>query len=299
MEGGLFNNEGTIIPAFGFALITDEKTRVYNNFNVSPEAIKLYVDDGAIGNGLANTQDKITLYDNNNNTIDQLNYSKPKKGLSIALENNQFFDASPTPGFENNGSTLAFEEGTCDWQLAILLNQTIFNNPGEFEWRMRANKIFGNSTNISGTAEIIDLFGNTIKTYKPWTNQSATRQKTSTTYTPNLQEAKTYILKAAMTSECQDLQAENNIDEQIFSILGTTAGNGSEVTIVSLQDLGKDTIAKFGQIIRVKIEIYKGDTTKEVVALWIENNDHKITKQSKYVMENKFEKRTLTLLVMI
>ena len=34
LEGGLYNKEGTIIEAFGFAIITDDATRVYNNFNV-------------------------------------------------------------------------------------------------------------------------------------------------------------------------------------------------------------------------------------------------------------------------
>ena len=39
IEGGLFNQEGTIIPALGFGIITDDSTRVYNNFNVSKIAL--------------------------------------------------------------------------------------------------------------------------------------------------------------------------------------------------------------------------------------------------------------------
>src|SRR3989338_3964298 len=34
LEGGLYSNEGTIIPAYGFAIITDDATRVYNNFKI-------------------------------------------------------------------------------------------------------------------------------------------------------------------------------------------------------------------------------------------------------------------------
>src|SRR3989339_299791 len=45
IEGGLYNGEGTIIPANGFAIITDDKTRVYNNFNVSENALRLYLND--------------------------------------------------------------------------------------------------------------------------------------------------------------------------------------------------------------------------------------------------------------
>src|SRR3989338_1273839 len=54
LEGGLYNREGTILEPFGFAIITDDNTRVYNNFNVSPDAVRLYADDSSIGNGLLN-----------------------------------------------------------------------------------------------------------------------------------------------------------------------------------------------------------------------------------------------------
>ena len=65
IQGGLYNNEGTIIPAFGYAIITDDATRVYNNFNVSNDAVRLYADDASIGNGLGNDGETIYIYDNN------------------------------------------------------------------------------------------------------------------------------------------------------------------------------------------------------------------------------------------
>ncbi len=45
LEGGLYNGGGTTIPAYGYAIITDDATRVYNNFDTDPSAIRLYVDD--------------------------------------------------------------------------------------------------------------------------------------------------------------------------------------------------------------------------------------------------------------
>ena len=62
IEGGLYNEEGTIIPAFGYAIITDEATRVYNNFNVSNNAVRLYIDDSSIGGyGLSNSGETNTF----------------------------------------------------------------------------------------------------------------------------------------------------------------------------------------------------------------------------------------------
>src|SRR3989344_2326313 len=76
IEGGLYDNEGTIIPAFGYAIITDDATRVYNNFNVSDTAIRLYVNDSSIGkNGLNDAGETIYLYDNKGNLRDKKTYN--------------------------------------------------------------------------------------------------------------------------------------------------------------------------------------------------------------------------------
>jgi len=97
IEGGLYNKEGTIIPAYGYAIITDEATRVYNNFNVNNNAIKLYVDDSSIGGyGLSNNGETIYLYDNNRNLIDKVTYPKTSEDLSWAFINSSWFKAEPT-----------------------------------------------------------------------------------------------------------------------------------------------------------------------------------------------------------
>jgi len=86
IEGGLYNEEGTIIPAFGYAIITDEATRVYNNFNVSNNAVRLYIDDSSIGGyGLSNSGETIYLY--NNNLVDKRTYNKTSEDLSWAYVN--------------------------------------------------------------------------------------------------------------------------------------------------------------------------------------------------------------------
>src|SRR3989344_5477247 len=97
IEGGLYDKEGTIIPAEGFAIITDDATRVYNNFNVSEDAIRLYVDDSSIGNGLGNDGETIYLYDFQGNLIDKKIYNEASEGLSWALINGTFFKSDPSP----------------------------------------------------------------------------------------------------------------------------------------------------------------------------------------------------------
>src|SRR3989338_6568570 len=64
---------------------------------------------------------------------------------------------------------------TCDYRVEIMADGEEFKKE-DFKWRMMATKIDGKSTNITGTAEI-KSDGKTIKSYKPWTSDSISRQK--------------------------------------------------------------------------------------------------------------------------
>ena len=65
----------------------------------------------------------------------------------------------------------------CDYDVEILVQGTEFTKE-DFKWRMKATKLEGASTNITGTARIEDSKGSIVKNYKPWTNQPISKQKT-------------------------------------------------------------------------------------------------------------------------
>ena len=177
IEGGLYNKEGTIIGPFGYAIITSEASRVYNNFNVGVDVIKLYVADGRITyRGLHNNGETIYLYDENNNLIDKKTYNATIKDLSWAYLNESLHKANPTPGFANDESIII--ELGCDFAVAFILAKTIFDNSSEFSFKIRASKISGQKTNFTLRAKIEDLNGKLIKEYRPFTNVSITRQRT-------------------------------------------------------------------------------------------------------------------------
>jgi hypothetical protein len=298
IEGGLYNNEGTIIPAFGFAIITDEATRVYNNFNVSSDAIRLYVDDGAIGNGLGNAGETIYLYDKDYNLIDKKNYNKTTEDLSWAYLNESLHKSDPTPGFPNGDNIII--ELSCDYAVEFILAKTAFDNSSEFSFKVRASKISGSSTNFTLRAKIEDLNGKLIKEYKPFTNRSITRQRTSTTYTPNLEEGKSYFIDTNVTVQCNDTAQENNFDTRIITIKGKPLQEDSSIDIERIYDLGSDKKAKFGQTIRIKLNAYKGNTNKNSIAVWIEGNkDERLSKQSKTNLDLKYTNYSLTLPIQI
>jgi len=296
LEGGLYHNEGTIIPGFGFAIITDDATRVYNNFNVSSDAIRLYVNDASIGNGLSNDGETISLYDINKIIIDRKTYTKTTEDLSWSFINNSLFKSNPTPGFTNDETLLS----GCDYAIGFILTKTVFENSSEFSFKIRASKVSGSSTNFTSRAKIEDLNGKLIREYKPFTNQSITRQRTSTEYTPNLEEGKSYIMNSNITLQCNDTNTINNFDIRIITIKGKPLREDSSIDIEKIFDLGTDNIAKFGQTIRVKLNAYKGNTNKKSVALYIEDDDgNRLSKQSKTNLDLKYTNYSLTIPVQI
>jgi len=298
IEGGLYNKEGTVIPAFGYAIVTDEATRVYNNFNVSSDAIRLYVDDGAIGNGLNNNGETIYLYDNNGNFIDKKTYNKTTEDLSWAYVNGSLHKSNPTPGFINDESLIS-EQG-CDFAVEFILAKTVFENSSEFSFKIRASKVSGQKTNFTSRAKIEDLNGKLIREYKPFTSQSITKQRTSTEYTPNLEEGKSYFMGSNITVECNDINENNNFDTRIITIKGKPLREDSSIDIEKIFDLGSDKKAKFGQTIRIKLNAYKGNTNKKSVAVWIEDSKgDRLSKQSKINLDLKYTNYSLTIPVQI
>jgi competence protein ComGC len=67
----------TVIPAGGYAIITTQVTEMYDPgspYSVDPDAIKLQVDDGKLGNGLHNNQDTVAILDDSDEMVDSVSY---------------------------------------------------------------------------------------------------------------------------------------------------------------------------------------------------------------------------------
>ena len=296
IQGGLYNNEGTIIPAFGYAIITDDATRVYNNFNVSNDAVRLYADDASIGNGLGNDGETIYIYDNNGNLRDKRTYNKTTEGLSWAYINGSLFKSDPTPGFANDESLLS----GCDYAVEFILAKTVFDNSSEFSFKIRASKISGSSTNFTLRAKIEDLNGKLVREYSPFTNETITKQRTSAEFTPNLEEGRSYFMDSNVTVQCNDTNENNNFDARIVTIKGKPLQEESSIGIENILDLGSDKKAKFGQTVRARLSMYKGNTNKKSVALWIESSKgKKLSKQSNANLEDKYTNYSITIPVQI
>ncbi len=132
IEGNSNHGNGTtLIPPYSYALITDKGTNLYNNTPVPHNAIRLYIDDRSIGNGLSNTRDHLILTNSQGIISDTLEwgYNYPEipgqpaagipEGHSLARypntdtnsSQNDFYECSkPTPGSHNQVSTLNLKQ---------------------------------------------------------------------------------------------------------------------------------------------------------------------------------------------
>jgi len=75
LEGDTANGNGTtIIPPYGYAIIADRGTKIYENFSIPNATARICVDDFSIGNGLGNSEDKLILKDNTGNIVDSVEW---------------------------------------------------------------------------------------------------------------------------------------------------------------------------------------------------------------------------------
>jgi len=184
--GGDFDNGNgtTIIPPKRYAIIADHGTKIYENYSISNETIKLYVDDLGIGNGLGNTKDKLILKNNTGTIIDAIEWGEDYldiPGYPAALvdinhslsryKNTDTNDSSvdfydgvvPTPGSENTIIIHSYLDidlyptyvpkihNNSDYSIpfSIKINMTNFSNHQNYE--IKAYVIGNKSSNFPAT----------------------------------------------------------------------------------------------------------------------------------------------------
>jgi len=141
-----------------------------------------------------------------------------------------------------------------------------------------------------------DLFGNIVKKAINTTN---TNKKS---FSPRFDEPdKAFLIKAKIVFiACNDSNKENNYAERLFVVKGEEPEKESRIEIVELY-LNKDNEIEFGKSLKAKLNIYKGDSTKNVIKIWAENQKGtKIsTETSKITVTKKFSDNLLTIPVQL
>jgi len=187
---------------------------------------------------------------------------------------------------------------SCDLQLQIKTNQTIFYQHGQsIEFKPELN----NHT-FSFVIEywIEDLFGEIVK---PKINTTNTNQKSWKT---NIKEQdRVLFLKAVVYPACNDGDYSNNVAEEMFIVTKDETATELFLEEVTLKDSSIKIIkitpekASFGESVNTELEIYKGDTEKYSISLWAEKDGKIISEKTKVHVKEKNTRYKLTLPVLI
>ncbi len=272
--------DSTIIPAYSYAIITDHENGVYNAYNVSDSAIKLWVNDDSIGNGFLNKGETIKLLNQNFELIDSVTYPNfdDYQDFTYAKINDSWLKTSIiTPGYSNEHNTI------CDPSIDIIINDQLINNSQTIYFKP---VVIGSFNNFVIDYWIEDLFGKKIK------SKESTSSLSEKQFTPNIKESnKAVLLKANLTKIDCDYNFKNNLISKLIAIKGNLPLDESSLKIEKIY-LGTDNKAKWGDNIRVKVNIYKGNTTKYSVKLYLENS---LSKQTLTNIDEKFTDYALTI----
>lgn len=180
-----------------------------------------------------------------------------------------------------NISVFDLREINCSYTFNSSLDENIYQN----EEKVYMN--FSVSTNDSYPYIIEywieDLFGNIIK------NKVNSSNDNTKTFTPDIGEQDSvYFFKSRLYTLC--LNENQDVSNSILFVIKNQKSDHSKLTIDEVFT-GSDNYARFGEEVRAKINVYKGNSTKNSVKFYIEdkNNQRVSNTYSMNFYKNYFE----------
>jgi len=300
-----------------YTLIVEEGFN-YTNINST-----IYTTGATIGNNLNNDEDLIQIF-NNNTLLDAVHYYSEQgaenNGKSLCNLNNLWQECTPTPGNSNLQENLI--------QIYTLEITEFLPDPEGYDSAPMPN---GEWIEFFNYGDIdLDLTGCIIK-------DNANHNliiSDITTYTSIIQ-SKGYLVvytnnkSGFLNNEGLEeikLLSPNEIEIDKVTYSDSKEGNSwskienvwqltkpspneenpknpeenkdSKIEIKNIY-LGNDGTAKFGDNLRIKVDIYKGDETKESIQSYIEKDNKKISKVTLFNIQKKYSDNTLTIPIQI
>ena len=325
------NTTMTIFP-FGYVIVTDggSGTEVYDNFSVTNESIAFHVSSSSICGVLSNTGGTINLSNGNYSDIFIYDNSMGANGDGYTLEkinpngtNSQenwgiSLIKNGTPGYQNSiygtgeidysqieiSEFLPDPEGyddapMPDGEWIELYNPT--NTAMDLKW-MFFKDLFGHSlyitdTTVSSTTTILSkgylvvytngksgLLNNNGSEILMFYDKSGNNLK-NISYDGAAEGHSYAYVEGIGWQHTKPTPGKENINY--------SSVKDSNFKIIDVYDLDSDKEAKFGQTIRVEVNAYKGNDTKNVVRMWVADEDAKISKESKISIYARFTNYTL------
>jgi len=293
---------------------------VEEGFNYTGNNATILSAGATIGNSLNNDGDLIIIL-NNSDILDAIHYysewGAENNGKSLCKINNIWSECIPTPGYSNTDQQIDYTirineflpdpEGNDsapmpagEWiELYNYGTQTI-DLTGLILKDNRGTELFVTNTTTYdltiGTEDFSVIYIN--GKYGFLNNDGLEKIELLSPYGQKISEV-TY-------SDSKEGNSWSNVENTWYMTKPTPNEENLEEDqekdskiIIKNVYLGNDNKAKFGDNLRIRLGIYKGDETKEQVKVSIENDGEKITKITAFNIEEKYSENTITVPVQI
>jgi hypothetical protein len=307
-----------------YAIITDggSGTEAYNNYNINPNSTAIHVDAASLCSGLSDGGELIDIYFNNE-LADALNYHPNwggnGEGKSLCKLNNIWQNCEPTPGYAN--------ENIQSDAYTIKITEFLPDPEGYDSAPMP----YGEWIELFNYGEIdLDLTGIILKdkanhkliisdttTYTQIIKSNEylvvyTNNKSGFLNNDGLEEIRLLTpeeiqIEKITYSDSREGNSWSKINETWHLTIPTKGETNPEnpennkASIIEIENiyLGNDNVAKFGDNLRIRLNIYKGDETKESIKAYIERNNKKISKTTSFNIIKKFSENIITIPIQI
>lgn len=187
---------------------------------------------------------------------------------------------------------------SCDRNLSIVLNQSVYPNKKQIPLKFVIGGTVPEEVPFEISYSIEEFSG---KAGKKETNTTSTSTKR---WTPNIKkEYALYTINAELKTGCMDTNEENNHATKQFIVKNSLEEQGTEN--IAHVYLGTDNLARLGDSISVKLDIYTGNLSKwakekQVAKVYIEDEKgKKVSETTTLALEESYEELTVTVPVLL
>ncbi len=260
-------------------LIIGEKTNITQ---ITNETVKYFrTNSGSIGKyGLRDSGETVRIFVNKT-LVDETTYPsfKERENETWCRKGGEWTFCIPTPGFTNYYVKQETNEtnetnGTCDLSLFITSPPILDSGKkNEYYIEVMDEECGGRGIRIEYWIE--DLFGKEVRPEFNTSQNLTCYKKIARQWTPeDIDGSEAYYIKARLYAKCNDSNISNNYAEKLIVVRGKERPLNSSIWIREVQ-LGSEGEGKFGEIVKIELGVYKGDTSKNSIRVWIENRDGK------------------------
>lgn len=301
------------LPPQSFAVITDKDTSFFPS-----NGMQICVDDSALGNGLGNEGDNLTLRTNsssdyfsyhqsllgyrNNKTLEKTSSGWRESLLPFGTPGRANQEPQSVPELPENTppeNTLPGNFSPCALTLDLTFPSPLFFTE-KISFTLRVKNLTASSLNISVRGKIETPEGKVAKEYAPWSNRPLS-SRLEKAYNPSL-DAGLYLVSFWISnSSCTETEGPLQNITRLLAVLrsseesDTNPSAGTSSLSIEEISLGKDNTAAWGESIPVKISLSKGDTLKTLVELKAKKAGKTVSETSKVYVPEKFSSLQATL----